>query len=152
MEQSLEILNGIQSNEITYNIINYLSRIFWSGMCSFLLAYNKGSCNILSHATFQSIRDRFLVKSASHAPASITIWWRKWSRMTWMGFFDFSLHSFTADDSLKLNLLSMSRLAKTSTFSKGKRHIYSSRIIISFDLKLIIHCFCIHVYHFHLWI
>ena len=115
-----EIFN-IQSNEITHNIMNYLSRIFWSGMCSFLLAYNKGSCNILSHATFQSFRDCFLVKSASHAPASITIWWRKWSRMTWMGFFDFSLHSFTADDSLKLNLLSMSRLAKTSTFSKGKK-------------------------------
>ena len=87
----------------------------WSGPCLCLDSYAKESLSIDFHACIQYLRDWFRVRSVSQAAPSIPIVCWGWSLITWIGFDEFSLHSWTAAYSLAFKRLSRSRDEKMST-------------------------------------
>ena len=105
------------TNLLLLNCIQFpnLCRRNWSDPCFSRAAYIKGSFIIFSHDSFQYTREFFLLRSASHAAPSIPIVCWGWSLITCIGCVEFSLHSFTAESSRALSLLSRSRDEKTST-------------------------------------
>ena len=110
---------NIYTFHLIFNQINNCNTNFssksWSGPCLCLDSYAKESLSIDFHACIQYLRDWFRVRSVSQAAPSIPIVCWGWSLITWIGFDEFSLHSWTAAYSLAFKRLSRSRDEKMST-------------------------------------